>query len=470
MRKTIFGKLMIRFTVLIFLIIFVLSVSLTYLFEDYYFRTKEKDFIIMGEKISRIAEESVLKGSIYFNTVLNQLKRSGQLIDEQVWIADRQGMIQAATAGERWRGVKIEKEAVSNVLKGKTIAIRGKIEYFEEPVLMVAVPIQIKNQVLGAVFVYNTIAGMSGTIRKLRQYLFIIGLAILILAIIVSYQFSKSISRPLQKISAAAIKMADGDYDTQVDVEREDEIGQLADKFNFLCRKLKDHLRLQRQFVGNVSHELKTPLTTIRGFLKALRDGIYEDDESPTEYCNIILDEVDRMNRLVRELLSLSKIESGIMEFSMVPIDLKELIDKTVSNLAPIIEKGDYRVIVEVEDDLEQGLGDPDRISQVLINLIRNAIKHSEVGSRIWVRATMIDNEMIKIEVQDEGAGIPEEDIHHIWDRFYKVDKARTREKEEGTGLGLSIVKEIIDRHGGIVDVESEEGKGSVFSFTIKRV
>ncbi|AZR74225.1 hypothetical protein BBF96_12950 [Anoxybacter fermentans] len=469
MIRSIFGKLMIRFTGLILLILFILSISLTYFFEDYYFQTKEKEFINVGQKIAAIAGQSVLRGSLYYTAVMTQLQRSAQLIDEHIWIADRQGMIQAATAGERWLGVKLDREAVTQVLNGKIIAIRGAFKYFEEPILMVAVPIEVNNQVLGAVFVYNTIAGISGTIQKLRQLLITIGLAVLVLAIFLSYQFSRSISDPLRKISSAAIEMADGNYDVQLEVDRQDEIGQLAANFNFLCQKLRDHLRLQREFVGNVSHELKTPLTSIRGYVKALRDGIFEDEDSPEEYCNIIMNEVDRMNRLVTELLDLSKIESGIIKFKKMAFELEEVIRKTVSNLVPIIEKGRYKIEVELASNLKKAWGDPDRIGQVLINLVRNAIKHSEPGSTIWIRANMED-EMIKVEVEDEGCGIPAEELDHIWNRFYKVDKARTRGEEEGTGLGLAIVKEIIERHGGKVDVKSEVGKGSVFSFTIKSV
>lgn len=471
MIQSIFGKLMIRFTGLILIIIFILSISLTFFFQDYYLRAKETEFMRIGQKVANITGYSAGQGSLYYNAVMVQLQRLTQLLEEQIAVVNREETIMAATAGEQWLGAKLELEAISQVLNGKIISFRGKVQQFEEPVLLVAVPIRMGEDVVGAVFVYNTISGITGIIQKLRQLLFFIGLTVIAIAVLISYQFSRSISNPIQKLGAAAIAMSEGDYDVRMDVQREDEIGQLASNFNILGKKLGDHQRLQREFVANVSHELKTPLTSIRGFVKALRDGVYDEDDSPEEYCNIIMDEVDRMNRLVAELLDLSQIESGIIQFKMMAFDLHELTQRTVNSLTPILAKGNYRVELEFPDHAELGQvwGDPDRIGQVLINLIRNAIKHSDPGSTLWIRATRLE-EAVRVDVEDEGCGIPAEELEHIWHRFHKVDKARTRCNEEGTGLGLAIVREIIERHGGGVDVESEVGVGSTFSFTLKGV
>lgn len=473
MIQSIFGKLMLRFTGVILLIIFILSISLTYLFQDYYFQTKEAEFIAMGQKIASIAAQSAEQGNFFYNMAMTQVQRSLQdFVEENVLLANREGVILAASVSEGWLGLKLDSEFVSPVLNGKVVSVRGNLKYFKEPILLVAVPVQFQSpvygaQVVGAVLVYNSIAGISGTILKLRQMLFYIGLAVLIIAVLLSYQFSRSISNPIQEVGLAAISMSEGDYSTRVRIQREDEIGQLAKNFNTMGEKLDAHVRLQREFVANVSHELKTPLTSIRGFVKALRDGVYEDEDSPREYCDIVMDEVDRMNRLVAELLDLSQIESGIIQFRLEAFDLTELVQRTVNGLSPIIAKGDYRVRVEMPEGLPQVLGDFDRIGQVLINLIRNALKHSEPGAQIRVRARQVE-EMVRVDVIDEGCGIPAEELEHIWSRFHKVDKARTRSTEEGTGLGLSIAREIIERHGGKVGVESMLGKGSTFSFTLR--
>ncbi|MCK4260050.1 MAG: HAMP domain-containing protein [Halanaerobiales bacterium] len=471
MNQSIFSKLMFRFTIIILLIIILLSFSLTYFFTEYYFQTKQQEFINIGQRIVAVVSQSALLGSFYFDLAMNQIQASGSLIEQKFWITDRQGDILVTNSNEQLLGFQIDWETFAQVLQGKVITFRGKLKYIEEPVMMVAVPIEIQEKVVAVVFVYNTIAGISGTIQELRQILFFIGIFVLILAVFLSFQFSRSISKPIQKIGSASIAMANGNYDVEVEVKMEDEIGQLASNFNFLVKKLRKHLQLQREFVANVSHELKTPLTSIRGYVKALRDGIFEDENSPQEYCNIIMDETDRMNRLVAELLSLSQIESGILKFNMIAFDLDELVQRTISSLRPILRKGGVKVNIELPDFLPQVWGDPDRIGQVFINLIRNAIKHSEPGSQIWIRAIQENkSKMINIEIEDQGTGIPEEELEKIWDRFYKVDKARTRGDEEGTGLGLAIVKEIIQRHRGEVYVRSQFGKGSVFGFIVKSV
>ncbi len=475
MIQSLFEKLMVRFTALIVIILLVLSFSVTYLFENYYFEAKKDEFFTLGQKLAAIVADTLAKGN-YFYTVsaMSQVDMVLQMIDEKVWFTDTEGMIKAANAGEKWLGMQLQKEAIAQVLRGNMVAMRGKVEFFEEPVLMVAVPISIQDpiartiRVEGAVFVYSPIAGIVGIIQKLRQLLIFLGLGVLALSVIISYQFSKSISKPLKSISSAAIKMADGKYDVQVDVTSKDEIGRLAENFNFLVKKLEDNVRMQREFVANVSHELRTPLTSIRGYIKALRDGVYEDEDSPTEYCNIVMDEVDRMNRLVTDLLDLSKIESGIIAFKLREFDVEDLLKRTIGSMGSILSKGNYQVEFQLPDSLVQAWGDPDRIGQVLINLVRNAVKHSEYGSRIWIRARE-EHKLIRIEVEDEGTGIPENELEHIWNRFHKVDKARTRGEEEGTGLGLAIVKEIIDRHEGTVDVKSVVGEGSVFSFTLQK-
>lgn len=469
MIRGLFEKLMVRFTILILIIILALSFSLTYLFENYYFMTKEREFSRIGEKISSIVSESLVKGSLYYSAAMAQVEQSAALfIEENVVIMDKEKMLQTANRGDQGQGMQINSSLVSQVLEGKAISMRGKVEYFEEPVLMVVVPVVVQNQVIGGIFVYNTIAGMRGTITKLTQLLIMIGLSVLALAVILSFQFSRSISNPLRKISSAAIEMADGKYDLKVEIDNNDEIGQLADSFNFMTKKLKNNIEMQRRFVADVSHELKTPLTTIRGYVKALRDGVFEDENSPVEYCNIVMDEVGRMNRLVSELLDLSKIESEILQFTMMTIDLNELFRKTVGKLQPILRTDGYQVKVESPEALYIW-GDYDRIGQVLINLVRNAVKHSPPGATIKIRAEEI-NDMVKVEVEDEGVGIPEEELEHIWNRFHKVDKARTRGGEDGTGLGLAIVQEIVNRHGGEVDVKSKLGEGTTFSFTVKSI
>lgn len=228
-------------------------------------------------------------------------------------------------------------------------------------------------------------------------------------------------------------------------------------------RKMFEAMR--SEFVANVSHELRTPLTSIKGFAETLLDGALEDPKITRQFLEIINTETERLSRLIDELLNLSKIESQMEVPDLQNIVMKDLIDKAVAVLKPRANKKNIAIIVEVDDNLPVVQGDPDMINQVFLNLIENAICYTQNGGTVNIR-TFLDDDQIKVVVQDNGIGIPPENLSRVFERFYRVDKARSRELG-GTGLGLSIVKHIIEAHKGSVEVESKVGVGSTFSFSL---
>jgi len=228
-------------------------------------------------------------------------------------------------------------------------------------------------------------------------------------------------------------------------------------------RKRLDEMR--SEFVANVSHEMRTPLTSIRGFTETLLDGALEDTQAARKFLEIINDETERLSRLIDELLNLSKIEDGRLAPKLQPLEMGDLINRVVAILQPRAQEKDLAIKVELSENLSVVQGDPDMISQVLINLIDNAVSYTQPGGEIRIRAATMQNEL-KVDVIDNGIGIPPESLPRVFERFYRVDKARSRE-QGGTGLGLSIVKHIIDVHRGSVQVESKVGRGSAFSFLL---
>ncbi len=238
--------------------------------------------------------------------------------------------------------------------------------------------------------------------------------------------------------------------------------------------KLKRLERMRIEFVANVSHELRTPLSSIKGFVETLKDGAIDEPKNNRRFLNIIETNTERLNNLINDLLELSRIESK-MEFQSV--NLRELIEKVVSNFKRAIEKKRYKLEIDIPSDFPQVEVDPEKLERVLNNLIDNAIKftpfpRAETGftlgkERIYIKA--VDKEKdVQIEVSDTGIGIPPEHLSRLFERFYRVDKARSRELG-GTGLGLAIVKHIVQAHGGMVEVESEFGKGSKFFFVLPK-
>ena len=222
---------------------------------------------------------------------------------------------------------------------------------------------------------------------------------------------------------------------------------------------------MRSEFVANVSHELRTPLTSIRGFAETLLDGALEDPNTARHFLNIINTETERLSRLIDELLSLSKLENRKSMPNWQPLNVEDLIKRAVAIFKPRAREKSLKIATNIPENLPGIQGDPDMLNQVLINLIDNAVCYTQHGGEIYVNASTERGEL-KVDVQDNGIGIPPENLPRVFERFYRVDKARSRE-QGGTGLGLSIVKHIVDAHRGNVQVESKVGIGSTFSFVL---
>jgi len=223
---------------------------------------------------------------------------------------------------------------------------------------------------------------------------------------------------------------------------------------------------LRREFVANVSHELRSPLSLLQGYVEALADGLAEDEEQRQRYLGIVLDETLRLRRLVNDILDLSQLETGNMNMNTEPIAIKDLVFRVTDRFVPLFEEQKKTLQVIVPENLPMIIGDEDKLQQVLINLLDNATKHTPERGTVKITAES-KGQYIEISVVDSGEGIPPDKLNHVWERFYKTDKARTREGMGGTGLGLAIAKNIILAHRGQVGVTSELGKGSVFTFKL---
>lgn len=224
---------------------------------------------------------------------------------------------------------------------------------------------------------------------------------------------------------------------------------------------------LRRDFVANVSHELRSPLSLLQGYVEALADGLAENEAERQKYLNILLDETLRLRRLVNDLLDLTHLETGNLSMKKEKISVEDIVNRVTNRLKPMFAEQNKELVVSLPEKLPFIIGDDDKIQQVLVNLLDNAMKYTPVGGIVKVGANNL-NDKVEIYVEDSGPGIPKDELEHIWERFYKVDKARTREVVGGTGLGLAIVKNIVHALGGEVKVTSQPEKGSRFSFTVK--
>jgi signal transduction histidine kinase len=270
----------------------------------------------------------------------------------------------------------------------------------------------------------------------------------------------------VRRLTAAAGAVARGDLDQQVPARSRDELGRLSRAFNDMTARLRAARQMQTDFVANVSHELRTPLTAIKGTVETLRDGAVDDRQVRDRFLKTVEDETDRLIRLVNDLLTLSRADSEALNLRRQPLDLVHLVRATTDKLASQAEARDIVLRVEAAPGAPPVLADPDRIEQVLVNLLDNATKYSPTGGTVTVRVQGTPDRQVRVDVQDQGIGIPEEELPRIGERFYRADRARSR-SEGGSGLGLAIAQALIQAHGGRLSLESEEGHGTLASFTL---
>ena len=289
------------------------------------------------------------------------------------------------------------------------------------------------------------------------------GGAALVLSLLLAFLISRSVARPLQQMAGAAEAVADGNYDQQLPLHGPEEVQRVAESFNRMARRVRATQQAQRDFLLNVSHDLKTPLTSIQGWSQALQDGTASGPEQLSAAAAIIRQESERMARMVNELLQLARFDSGQMQLREQWVELGQLLKDVQGNLAWQAEQEEVEVTLDAQQ-VPPVWGDPDGLTQVFTNLVENGLAHTPAGGRVQVRLLAPDAETVAVEVEDAGPGIAPEERERIFERFYQVERSRAREADEGNvGLGLAIARELIEAHGGEIEVQSDVGRGSIF-------
>ncbi|MBI5950843.1 MAG: HAMP domain-containing protein [Chloroflexi bacterium] len=314
-------------------------------------------------------------------------------------------------------------------------------------------------------------SGMMGSFYQnfrntFNEALVVAVIAASIVALAVSYVFSRSILAPVQVMKNASLRIAEGHYDERVEMRGEDELHQLAGSFNKMAEQLEQVETMRRRLIGDVAHELRTPLTAIKGSAEALMDGVLP---ASAETYSQIHAEAERLSRLVEDLQELSRVESRAVQLNIHSADSTSLIQTVTKRLQHQFDEKRVTLTLSLPHDPILVLADEDRIIQVLTNLIGNALQYTPSNGTVTVSIERNKNEA-RISIRDTGYGIPAEHLKHIFDRFYRVDKSRSR-AHGGSGIGLTIAKHLVEAHGGKIWAESDgENKGSVFVFTLPLV
>jgi signal transduction histidine kinase len=298
--------------------------------------------------------------------------------------------------------------------------------------------------------------------NELIQPLLRTGILALIASALLAWMVARWVAAPWSKAAGVARAVAAGDYEQRIDPLGPVEAERMAVAFNDMVQRVQSSRRSQRDFVANVSHELKTPLTSIQGFAQAILDGTAQDRDKIEHAAQVIFDESDRLRRLVEELLDLARIDAGQVVFKREPVELARLIQSILDRME--IRAAESRVELSNQlPALPVIIGDGDRLAQVFTNLIDNAIAHSPAGGNVTLSADL-ESSWVSIHVDDQGSGIPPDELSRIFQRFYQLEKSRTAGKKRGSGLGLAISREIVQQHGGRVVAQSSVGRGSRFT------
>ncbi len=397
---------------------------------------------------------------------LHSLARDyGERAGNRFLILDRSARV-AADSAKEFTGRVLEFTEIKEALQGRS---SGQPHY--EPkygwVLYAAVPVSSGKKVIGAVFVADDINSISKRLSEIRNRLFWFSLVSGIIAFIISLFFGRFLTKPVSSLISAARQIEKGDYGFQVEgTGRNDEIGELTRVFNEMSSKIKLEDNVRKQFVADASHELKTPVASLKALLDSWPAYRKKSDDA-SELIDDLKHETDRLSRLIEDLLVLSRVENNKNYLKLEEVSVGEMIAAVKKSIIPLAEKKGLVVDISTSDDIYWVL-DGEKIFRAILNIAENAVKYSPPSGHILL-GYGIEQGKLFISVTDTGPGIPEDEIPRIFDRFYRVDKARSR-VTGGWGLGLAITKEIVELHGGTISVESKPMIKTVFKLEIPKI
>lgn len=375
------------------------------------------------------------------------------------------------TTGRRWAVAEETdlSEYVDQVKRSGTVLCRygllDRVTGFDT--LTVMRPIEADDgSELGVIFFHYDMTGVNGSIRSALSSVATFSAVAIAVAIPLVMLLVRGITHPISKITDVVKDFTRGNFSRRVNVKGKDELSNLGASFNAMADELNTLEEARRSFVANVSHELRSPLTSMRGFLEAMVDGTIPPDDRDA-YIDIVLDENRRMTVMVNDLLDLARIESGQYKLNFTVFDVNELIRRTVLTFEARIDAKRFDVSILLPDEPVFVEADSVRITQVLHNLVDNAVKYTPEGGKLTIECAP-ERHAARISIVNGGPGIPADALSHVFDRFYKAEAAHTPSGSSGTGLGLSIAKLIIDQHEQEISAESEPGR-TCFAFTLKR-
>lgn len=458
-------KLVATFALVVTIGYVLIAVVLSMWFQSYFLEKNREDL----EETAALASPSV---PLYLNKEIDdtELLRNLSLIKGvekgDILLVDASGYIFFVTneAYDSLVFTRFNFPDRDRLVEGNSIEINGEVNPItKEEMSLFIKPVRSGMSYQGAIVVYTPLETIREPLNDIYVRIWTItATAVLLSVILIYYIAQRMLFKPLAELNTIARKISKGEVTQRVLVTSTDEIGQLSESFNSMAESLEQTDKNRRDFLSNISHELRSPITSMRGFIAGILDGIIPMDKEKY-YLKIVYDEIQRLTRLVNDLLDLSAMESGKFSFKLTELDINEIVKVCIRRFETKIDDKGLKVNVTLEGDHLYAAGDRDRLIQVITNLVDNSIKHCPDNGNIRIQ-TKSKGKKVHVSVYNDGTPIPEGDIKYIWDRFYKGDKSRTN--KVSTGLGLPIVRNIITQFGEDIWVENK-GQGVLFTFTL---
>lgn len=465
MRKTLYLKFVLAYFIFGLFSFIMVSVFVPNMTKEYLVREKAEDLYAEASLIANTYATGLYNSETDLETVKTQLDFLSVYLNATIRIINPSGRLILDTN----KPINVEEEVIiqgfdPTVTAGSYYMVNDFFGDFESDMISVLVPITSSYLVKGYTVIHYDMADIQISCNNLLNISYITLAILMLLSLIILIFFTEMVYIPLRKITYATEQYAAGNMHYEFQVESDDEIGYLAACLNYMASQIAGIEDDQKKFVANVSHDFRSPLTSIRGYLEAMLDGTIPP-ELYEKYLGIVLNETERLTNLTNSLLTLNNLNTKGMLLNRTDFNINQIIRSTAAAFEGTCRKKTMAIELILTDEEMLVNGDRDKIQQVLYNLIDNAIKFSHNNSVIKVETSIKKNKLF-VSVMDTGIGIPKDDLKMIWNRFYKSDFSRGKDKK-GTGLGLSIVKEIIYCHNENINVISTEGVGSEFIFSL---
>jgi len=462
----IFGKqLLLYLSILVVSLVF-LGLILTRAIGGYLTDQRMAALTDSAARVARSVESVFINVYIYRDVNLDplalQIENLNDLLDANVAIISTDYTILLSDLMD-WPSLPVV--YLEAVMRGESVVMSGIFHpYNPEPLLIAGHPIMFGNSIIGAVLVSISMAELEAAISGMYQITLISLLVAVLFGSALIYMSSRAITRPLRLMNEAAGVIAGGVFEKRIAVHSKDEVGQLATQFNTMAESLYVQEKIRRSFIANLSHDIRSPLTSMLGFMKAIQDGTVEPEQQPY-YMDIILDETERLIKLSNDLLDIHRLQDAEPVLTKTIFDINKLIRKSIMGFEQRATEKKIIVTSRFAHATDMVLADEDKIQRCLHNLLDNAVKFTPEAGEITVETT-VAGKKVTVSVSDNGRGMDPEEQKHVFDRFFKGDQSRNEDKR-GSGLGLSIAQEFIRAHGETITLESTPNTGSTFQFTL---